>query len=1233
MVASICTDVISKVLREITAVKVQYCASCSIQAAIRSKLAHQKFAKRRTSQVLVLACITQAMVSVRARYSMTQQKLEQSILCEKQPNESSVLINKPLVQTVVQTASTQSPPPNNQACARKRSYLGSTHLDDEAVQVFNERPWSVFAKKIMHSSAVVIQNFVRMKQAMTVFQKGLAHAISCLEATAALQNLLEYKLWQAAHNRDEKHTSATMVQSLWRRKQFSARRSLMQEVHTKARQNGIPTVFVTACIEKALVLVYRREAATFFISACFEEAKTNVKIKANDQQLSVTGMGCAFSPGTISACVAANGAPPLERFHFHGRELLAGVAGSRSLQPIYTVSHDDCVRAFKSESTKWKSKRVRTADFGVMFMKGNVGRLEPMRGNSRRAQNHGAASTAVAAEIPLGCKNLRTSCGGKKKNKVPGAFIRRDMSTSATVLQKARLIDMQHYDVHQKRSKVPSQLKTITNNTETTSAVEQHHAPATRAQGRPQKIPSEDTRLIDPPPVEPTTVVAIQRWKNRYHSPSLRPSREIQHDVAKPQLQNKKLLLQPKVVSTAQKNMISAAACPPFDRAACKCFKRTTHAWPNSKSVQLRSLVSMYHSADLDSIYISAFFESASKNVLFAIDADTARMITNVTISDNSFCEALLKCLVPSEAGKFAHSESRVVVRPKGESNIGVSQANQFASSGAEPIKARAATALESDSSENTHGTGLAEVVLMKVRIMCRYCVTISAHFKSPPPLKPEVDVATVLQLIDTYMQKNRIRCVDLFRRRLSAPSQSDDVSLNTNELKSILLQMGMDLSHENAQLVVNLLDANGDGRVDVLELSTVLKAARRDTKKEPMVTDQRPQKKNEQPPRSRHAREEQDVVVSVNFVPAGNKKPLSAPMSLNIGFKKATKANLSLATPYQALLQNMESLQPPKHESLKPATKAPLLAPLTIHAWSLELLLKLIVTSPSQDSRSKLCLRDVPKHVKKASRLTTDGTNNKIANLHSQNPSQRGLTPQLQTRPVRQEDVKWKDCCRAPKQRLLYKSVGLVNGQQLLFSIFTRNEGAGKPHTMRIAAVSACSQSHFLRTLSPNDLPFIWWTQANEAKEGEIMCMSTWPASWAEHLLARVRVDAKTRKLGLLPLPISTHRGKRFTMLQIMNRRRSQVPSTKTAKIRNALKNRRNRKLQQLCEDAEKQRAQKAGLNKAGLSFLHTSASVIQRFLRTRKSAQRPNSSRPATATEYKSKTQFKLQSPSSKS
>jgi hypothetical protein len=137
-----------------------------------------------------------------------------------------------------------------------------------------------------------------------------------------------------------------------------------------------------------------------------------------------------------------------------------------------------------------------------------------------------------------------------------------------------------------------------------------------------------------------------------------------QRKVAKPVLKTKNRLLQPKAIQSAQKNMVSAAECPPFDRDTCKCFKRTTHAWTNSKNVQLRTLVSVYRSADLESIYISAFFESASKNMAFAIDADTARRITNVAISDDSFCVALLKCLVPSKGGKFAYNESRDVVKP-----------------------------------------------------------------------------------------------------------------------------------------------------------------------------------------------------------------------------------------------------------------------------------------------------------------------------------------------------------------------------------------------------------------------------------------------------------------------------------------------------------------------------------------------------------------------------------------
>ena len=90
--------------------------------------------------------------------------------------------------------------------------------------------------------------------------------------------------------------------------------------------------------------------------------------------------------------------------------------------------------------------------------------------------------------------------------------------------------------------------------------------------------------------------------------------------------------------------------------------------------------------------------------------------------------------------------------------------------------------------------------------------------------------IVRVLQTMEEYMRKHQIRCIDLFRQRnFNSSYGAGDDKLDRDEFKNALLQMGMDMSASEVQLIVNHLDGNGDGEIDLAELDAVMRQARRD--------------------------------------------------------------------------------------------------------------------------------------------------------------------------------------------------------------------------------------------------------------------------------------------------------------------------------------------------------------------------------------------------------------------
>jgi hypothetical protein len=97
---------------------------------------------------------------------------------------------------------------------------------------------------------------------------------------------------------------------------------------------------------------------------------------------------------------------------------------------------------------------------------------------------------------------------------------------------------------------------------------------------------------------------------------------------------------------------------------------------------------------------------------------------------------------------------------------------------------------------------------------------------------KSELEVLIVLRRMDVYMRQHHIRCIDLFRQRnFNLSYDQGDNKLDRNEFKNMLLQMGMCLNHHEVQLLVDYLDCNDDGEVDIEELDMVMKHARREVK------------------------------------------------------------------------------------------------------------------------------------------------------------------------------------------------------------------------------------------------------------------------------------------------------------------------------------------------------------------------------------------------------------------
>jgi hypothetical protein len=90
-----------------------------------------------------------------------------------------------------------------------------------------------------------------------------------------------------------------------------------------------------------------------------------------------------------------------------------------------------------------------------------------------------------------------------------------------------------------------------------------------------------------------------------------------------------------------------------------------------------------------------------------------------------------------------------------------------------------------------------------------------------------EQKIKKILENIEEYMQQKQIRCIDLFRNSSLSTLQSDH-KLDREEFVVTLKNMGMNLNNLDVTLIVNHLDCDGDGKIDVAEFDGILRRARR---------------------------------------------------------------------------------------------------------------------------------------------------------------------------------------------------------------------------------------------------------------------------------------------------------------------------------------------------------------------------------------------------------------------
>ena len=93
------------------------------------------------------------------------------------------------------------------------------------------------------------------------------------------------------------------------------------------------------------------------------------------------------------------------------------------------------------------------------------------------------------------------------------------------------------------------------------------------------------------------------------------------------------------------------------------------------------------------------------------------------------------------------------------------------------------------------------------------------------------VDITKVIKVLcamEDYMRLRNYRVVDLFRSR-EVNTDGDDL-LSTDELLTVLESMHLNLNKSDLRMVVDYMDADSSGDIDVDELSAAMRWARRNS-------------------------------------------------------------------------------------------------------------------------------------------------------------------------------------------------------------------------------------------------------------------------------------------------------------------------------------------------------------------------------------------------------------------
>jgi hypothetical protein len=258
----------------------------------------------------------------------------------------------------------------------------------------------------------------------------------------------------------------------------------------------------------------------------------------------------------------------------------------------------------------------------------------------------------------------------------------------------------------------------------------------------------------------------------------------------------------------------------------------------------------------------------------------------------------------------------------------------------------------------------------------------------------------------------------------------------------------------------------------------------------------------------------EQDVVVYVSFVPPCETEAWPAmAMSIEISHSQATEAEVSFALPCALLGEEFSGHQ-----------KATAEATARLEAKIKKLVDKIARGFNSGSNHDHLDERDAKRELKGAQ---TELATLELALNHSAVESRRvrvnawthDLLSKLSVAPASGSAPSTLHLHGRESITVLHKEGRVVDDRHLLVSIFAVGDDAGRRCELRVAAVSACTSTHFTLTVGTDDLPFVCSETAAVTGVVKMTDVSAWPTRWAQDLMRRLRLDPASRKMILAPL------------------------------------------------------------------------------------------------------------------